>query len=47
AWSDLYHQGYRSDLSFGQGNGDEIYDPSFSPIRERPILPELTVIALT
>ncbi|CAN0431746.1 unnamed protein product, partial [Hapterophycus canaliculatus] len=25
AWNDLYHMGYRSDLTFGLGYGDEIY----------------------
>ncbi|CAM9323344.1 unnamed protein product [Choristocarpus tenellus] len=45
-WNDLYHQGYRSDLSVGQGYGDEIYDLSLSSRGDRALLPDLTVIAL-
>lgn len=59
AWNDLYHMGYRSDLTFGLGYGDEIYTMppppplaaaaagASDPAQRRALLPELTTKALT
>lgn len=51
AWNDLYHMGYRSDLTAGTGYGDEVFNfataMNDAQRRALPILPELTRKALT
>lgn len=49
AWNDLYHMGYRSDLTAGMGYGDEVYNlapPASNDAQRRAVLPELTKKAL-
>eukprot|EP00903_Cladosiphon_okamuranus_P009694 g9223.t1 len=50
AWNDLYHMGYRSDLTAGMGYGDEVYNLAplaSSDAQRRAVLPELTKKALS
>lgn len=49
AWNDLYHMGYRSDLTAGHGYGDDsaYIKPNKNDPSQWPPLPLLTTKALT
>ena len=49
AWNDLYHMGYRSNLTVGHGYDNEVHNLPLPAKRFQgcPVLPELTTKALT